>query len=94
MVSPSTPCVCFSPVGAGVKITKGWIGYGLGMVGLHGSLCSLVLISAKLWSVAGVVLTLLVSLKIILLKTNRGQRLAGPRIGCHPAGPGGGLARW
>lgn len=71
MVSPSTPCVCFSPVGAGVKITKGWLWYGLGMVGLHGAVCSLVLISAKLWSVAGVVLTLLVSLKIILLKTNK-----------------------
>lgn len=71
MVSPSTPCVCFSPVGAGVKITKGWFGYGWGMVGLHGAVCSLVLSSAKLWSVAGVVLTLLVSLKIILLKTNK-----------------------
>lgn len=28
MVSPSTSCVCFSPMEAGVKITKGWCGYG------------------------------------------------------------------
>lgn len=41
------------------------------MVGLHGAVCSLVLSSAKLWSVARVVLTLPVSLKIILLKTNK-----------------------
>lgn len=40
------------------------------MVGLQSTVCSLVLSSAKLWSVAGVVLTLPVSLKIILLKTH------------------------
>lgn len=59
--------MCFSPVEAGVKITKD----GVGMVGLHGAVCSLVLSFAKLWSVAGVVLTLPVSLKIILLNTNK-----------------------